>query len=243
MTGRPLRPPVFEIGLKGYAYGAEAVRLAKAADRIAAELGVSVVFDPPAVDIAAVARETRHLLVFAQHLDPVAPGRGVGAMLAEAIREAGADGAMLNHPERPMTLGEIERALGRAREVGLRTLVYADSPEQAAGLAMLGPDIVLAEPPELIGGTRSAATKMRAFVDRTVEMVGRVDPAIVVMCSAGVQTADDVVAMMALGVDGTGSSSGILRAPDPVVRMDEMIRAMHRTWTGLHPGVVAATDR
>ncbi len=238
MTDRALRPPVFEIGLKGYAYGAEAVRLAKAADRLAAELDVSIVFDPQAVDIPAVARETEHILVFAQHLDPVPPGRGVGAMLAEAVRAAGAEGAMLNHSERPMTLAEIERALVRAREVGLRTLVYADSPEQAAGLAMLGPDIVLAEPPELIGGSRSAATEMREFVDRTVELVGRVDPAIIVMCSAGVQTAADVAAMMALGVDGTGSSSGILRAPDPVVRMDEMIRAMHRTWTRLHPGAI-----
>jgi triosephosphate isomerase len=239
MTRPALRPPVFEIGLKGYAYGAEAVRLATAADRIAADLGVSIVFDPQAVDIPAVARATEHILVFAQHLDPVTPGRGVGAMLAEAVREAGADGAMLNHSERPMALGEIERALRRAREVGLRTLVYADSPEQAAGLAMLGPDIVLAEPPELIGGSRSAATEMRVFVDRTVELVTRIDPRIVVMCSAGVQTADDVAAMMALGVGGTGSSSGILRAPDPVARMEEMIAAMHRTWTRLHPEAIA----
>ncbi len=232
---RALRPPVFEIGLKGYAYGAEAVRLAKAADRIAGALGVSVVFDPPAVDIAAVARETRHLLVFAQHLDPVTPGRGVGTMLAEAVREAGAAGAMLNHSERPMTLGDIERAIGRAREVGLATLVYADSPEQAAAVANFGPDIVLAEPPELIETSRSAATEMRGFVERAVELVARVDPRIIVMCGAGVQTPDDVAAMMALGVGGTGSSSGILRADDPVARMTDMIAAMHRSWLALHP--------
>jgi triosephosphate isomerase len=241
MNRPPLRPPVFEIGLKGYAYGAEAVRLAQAADRIAAELGVSVVFDPQAVDIPAVARATAHIHVFAQHLDPVTPGRGVGAMLAEAVREAGADGAMLNHSERPMALGDVERALARAREVSLLTLVYADSPEAAAGLAMLGPDIVLAEPPDLIATERSAATEMRAFVERAIELVGRVDPRVIVMSAAGVQTARDVTTMMALGVGGTGSSSGILRAPDPVARMDEMIRAMHRAWTDLHGGEPVAT--
>ena len=238
MADRVLRPPVFEIGLKGYAYGAEAIRLAKAADRVASQLGVSVVFDPQAVDIAAVARETRHLLVFAQHLDPVMPGRGVGTMLAEAVREAGAQGAMLNHSERPMTLGDIERAIARAREVGLATLVYADSPEQAAGVAMLGPDIVLAEPPELIATSRSAATEMRGFVERAVDLVARVDPRIIVMCGAGVQTPEDVAVMMALGVGGTGSSSGILRADDPVARMTEMIGAMHRSWVALHPETV-----
>lgn len=239
MSAPRLRAPVFEIGLKGYLYGAGAVRLARAADRLARELGVSVVFDPQTVDIPAVARETSHLLVFAQHMDPVTPGRGVGSVLAEAIREAGAFGAMLNHSERPMPLGDIDRAIRRAREVGLATLVYADSPEQAAAVAMLGPDIVLAEPPELIATSRSTATEMRDFVERAVELVAGVDPGIIVMCGAGVQTADDVARMMALGVGGTGSSSGILKAPDPVGRMTEMITAMQRAWADLHPAPVA----
>jgi triosephosphate isomerase len=230
-----IRPPVFEIGLKGYAWGAEAVRLARSADRIGEDLGVSIVFDPQAVDIPAVARETRHLLVFAQHLDPAPPGRGVGGMLAEAVREAGAHGAMLNHSERRMALGDINGAIRRAREVGLATMVYADSPEEAAAVAVLGPDIVLAEPPELIATSRSAATEMRGFVERAVEMVGRVDPRIIVMCGAGVQTPDDVTRMMELGVGGTGSSSGILRAADPVAQMEAMITAMHHAWMDMHP--------
>jgi triosephosphate isomerase len=230
-----IRPPVFEIGLKGYAWGAEAMRLARAADRIGEELGVSIVFDPQAVDIPAVARETRHLLVFAQHMDPVAAGRGAGYVLAEAIREAGAVGTMLNHSERRMTLADINRAIGRAREVGLATMVCADSPEEAAAVAMLGPEIVLAEPPELIATSRSAATEMRGFVERTVEMVARIDPGIIVMCGAGVQTPDDVAGMIGLGVGGTGSSSGILRAADPVAQMEAMITALHDAWMDMHP--------
>jgi len=237
-----LRAPVFEIGLKGYAYGAEAVRLARAADELSAELGVSVVFDPQAVDIAAVARATRNILVFAQHIDPVMPGRGVGSVLAEAVKEAGAVGVMLNHSERRLTLSDINRSIGRAREVGLATMVYADAPEEAAALAMLGPDMILAEPPDLIATSRSAATEMRGFVERAVELVGRIDPRIIVMCGAGVQSPADVAAMMALGVGGTGSSSGILRAADPIATMRSMIIAMHRAWLELHP-TAATNDR
>ena len=231
--GRRVREPVFEIGLKGYLYGADAVRLAQAADRLSRELDVSVIFDPQAVDIPAVARATERLLVFAQHMDPVAVGRGVGSVLPEAIREAGAVGTLLNHSERRMTLGDINRAIVRAREVGLATLVCADSPEEAAAVAQLGPDIVLAEPPELIATSRSAATEMRGFVERSVELVGRIDPGIIVMCGAGVQTPDDVEKMIELGVGGTGSSSGVLKAADPVALMRAMLTAMKRSWEEL----------
>jgi triosephosphate isomerase len=230
-----LRAPVFEIGLKGYAYGVEAVRLARAADRLCQDLDVTVIFDPQHVDIPAVARETRHLAVFAQHLDPVTVGRGAGYVLAEALREAGAVGTMLNHSERRMTLADITRAIGRAHEVGLATMVCADSPEEAAAVAMLGADIVLAEPPELIATSRSAATEMRGFVERSVELVGRVDPGIIVMCGAGVVTPEDVVGMVGLGVGGTGSSSGILKAADPIGQMEAMISALHHAWVDAHP--------
>ncbi len=238
-----LRAPVFEIGLKGYAYGAEAVRLARAADRLSEELEVTVIFDPQHVDIPAVARETRHLAVFAQHMDPVTVGRGAGYVLPEAIRAAGAVGTMLNHSERRMTLADIYRAIKRAQEVGLATLVCADSPEEAAAVAMLGPDIVLAEPPELIATSRSAATEMRGFVERAVEMVGRIDPEIIVMCGAGVQTPDDVVRMIGLGVGGTGSSSGILKAADPIGQMEAMIAAVHQAWMDMHPAAGSVERR
>jgi triosephosphate isomerase (TIM) len=240
----PLRPPLFEIGLKGYLYGSAAVDLAREADRASMETGVAVVFDPQAVDIPAVARATSRLLVFAQHMDPLEPGRGVGGVLAEALAEAGAVGTLLNHAERRMTLADIDRAISRARSVGLATVVCCDSPEEAAALAHMGPDIVLAEPPELIGGGESVGRRMRGFVERAIELVGLVDPRIIVGCGAGVQTPEDVAQMVSLGVGLTGSTSGILRARDPVATMWAMVRAMADSWDRLHPsGAAAARGR
>jgi triosephosphate isomerase (TIM) len=229
-----LGAPIFEIGLKGYLWGEAAVRLACEADRAAAELGVTVVFDPQAVDIPAVAAATEHLLVFAPHMDGIEPGRGQGAMLPEALRAAGAVGAMLNHAERPMTLAEIDAAIRRGREVGLLTLVATDSPEQAAAVARLGPDIVLAEPPELIGGDRSVATAMRGFVETTLALVGAVDPDIVVMSAAGIRTPADVTRMVELGIGATGTTSGITRAEDPIAQTWAMLRAMREAWDRVH---------
>ena len=235
-TGPLIRPPVFEIGLKGYCWGATAVRLAVEADRLAERLGVSIVFDPQAVDIPAVAAATRHLLVYAQHMDPAPPGRGVGGILAEAIRDAGAVGTLLNHSEKRLTLEDLAHAVARARETGLGTLVFADTPEEAAELARLGPDIVLAEPPSLIATRRSAGAVMSEFVEATVAAVRAIDPTILVMSGAGVNTPDDVARMVRLGLDGTGSSSGILKADDPVRVMREMLEALADAWEDLHPG-------
>jgi len=231
----PIRPPVFEIGLKGYSWGAAALRLALEADRAADELGVAVVFDPQTVDIPAIAAATRHIHVWAQHLDPFLPGRGVGGVLAEALRDAGATGTLLSHSEKRMSLPNIAAAIARARETGLGTMVFADSPEEAAALARLGPDIVLAEPPELIATGQAVGGRMADFVTRTVELVGAVDPSIIVMSGAGVSTADDVATVMRLGLGGTGSSSGILMAPDPIATMWTMLEATARAWSELHP--------
>ena len=235
MTRARIAAPVFEIGLKGYRWGAAAVELAVEADRLAADLGISVVYNPQAVDIPAVAAATSRILVFAQHMDPVPPGRGVGAVLAEALREAGAVGTLLNHSEKPMSLGAMAQAIERARAAGLATLVFADSPAEAAALAHLGPDIILAEPPELIATGRSAGTVMAGFVTETLAAVRAIDPGILVMSGAGVNGPDDVEAMIRLGLDGTGSSSGILRAPDPVAAMQAMLESAARAWREAHP--------
>ncbi len=229
-TGHPIRPPVFEIGLKGYCWGADAIRLAVEADLLAERLGVSIVFGPQAVDIPAIASATRHILVYAQHMDPAPPGRGVGGVLAEAIRDAGAVGTLLNHSEKRMTLGDLSRAVARARDTGLGTLVFADSPREAAAVAQLGPDIILAEPPDLIATGRSAGAVMAGFVEETVAAVRAIDPAILVMSGAGVNTPADVAGMVRLGLDGTGSSSGILKADDPVRVMQEMLEALAGAW-------------
>lgn len=229
-----IRPPVFEIGLKGYSWGADAVRLAVEADALAEALGVSIVFNPQTVDIPAVAAATSRILVFAQHMDPVAPGRGVGAVLAEALRDAGAVGTLLNHSEKPMPLGALAQAIERAHACSLATLVFADSPAEAAALAHLGPDIILAEPPSLIATGVSAGNVMAGFVADTVAAVKGIDQSILVMSGAGVSGPEDVDRMIRLGLDGTGSSSGILRAPDPVAAMRAMLEAEARAWADTH---------
>ena len=233
-TGISLKPPLFEIGLKGYLYGKEALELAKAADSISKRYGVTIIFDPQYVDIQKIAKETDNLCVFAQHMDSVKIGTGIGSILPEALKEAGAIGTLLNHAERRITLSEIRRTIKRADEVGLVTVVCADSPQEAAAIAHLNPNIILAEPPELIGTEKSVGNVQKEFILETITMVKKINPEIIICNGAGIRTADDVKDVIRLGAEATGSTSGILKAENPVKKMEEMVRALKEVWLETH---------
>lgn len=232
---RAVRAPVFEIGPKGYLWGPAALLLARATDTVATRLDVDVIFDPQAVDLAPCAAITSRIHVWAQHVDALPPGRGHGSILAESVRAAGATGTLVNHVERRLAPDVLAATLDRAREAGLFTLVFADTPEEAGAYARLGPSIVLAEPPSLIGTGQSAGAFMADFVRATVDAVKGVDPSILVMSGAGVSGPDDVERMIELGLDGTGASSGICKAPDPAAVMTAMLEALARAWARVHP--------
>ncbi len=227
--------PIFEIGLKGYIYGDEAVELAKQADRVGHEHGVTIILNPQCVDISRIADATEHLFVFSQHMDAVTVGRGAGGVLPEAIKAAGATGTLLNHAEFRVTLSAIARTIERVDEVGLATMVCADSVAEVSAVAQLRPNIILAEPPDLIGSDKSVAREMQGFVKESIEAARRIDPDITVMCSAGIKTPEDVAQVVQLGVDATGSSSGILLAKDPVDQMEAMVIALAETWRATRP--------
>jgi len=149
---------------------------------------------------------------------------GNGSILPEAVKEAGAAGTFLNHAEKPMPPGEIAEAIRRTTEVGLISLVCVASPEEAAAIARLGPDIILAEPPALIGTDQAVSGRNDDFLSRTLQTVRAFDPEILLFNSAGIRT----------GADGTGSTSGILKADDPVAKVREMVKAVREAWNEIH---------
>jgi triosephosphate isomerase len=50
------------------------------------------------------------------------------------------------------------------------------------------------------------------------------------MIASGVSTADDCYNVVKLGADGTGATSGILNAPSPAVRVQEMAEAIVKAY-------------
>lgn len=226
-----LRPPFFEIGPKSYLYGQDVIDLAKAADAASEKYDVDIIFTTPVVEIARVKAATKRIHVFAPHMDPLRPGRGLTEILPESLVAVGAEGVMLNHCERPLTLGILKETIARAKEVGLATIVCADSCAEASCIAMLHPDIIVAEPSELVGTGVSCGPDYVAAATRAVKDI---DPDILVLTAAGISNGDDVFNTILAGADATGSSSGIAKAPDRAAMVEEMISAVRRAWNERH---------
>ncbi len=230
-----LAPPFFEVGPKVYAWGPDVVALARAADRLGAAHDVRIVLTPQYVDIPAVARAVERVLVFAQHMDALRPGRGIGAVLPEAVRAAGAHGVLLNHAERRLSHEELARTMERADEVGLATMVCADDAAQAAVIARLHPHVIIVEEPGMIaGGSRNHGAD--AAIRAANETIWAIDPEIRVLHGAGIGGPRDVYEVIAAGAQAVGSSSAIFEAADPVAMLESMIRAVRRAWDEVHTG-------
>ena len=228
---RKMQVPFFEIGPKSYLYGDDVLELALAADKAAEKYDVNIIFTTPVVDIRRVKENTKNIHVYAPHMDPIYPGRGLADILPESLVAAGADGVMLNHCEKPLDFEVLKETIARADEVGLTTIVCADSLADASKIATLNPDIIVAEPSELIGTGVSVGTE---YVEAATKSVKDVNPEILVLTAAGISNGEDVYNTIISGADATGSSSGIAKAEDRAAMVDEMIAAVRRAYDERH---------
>ena len=224
---RKIRTPFFEIGPKNYLYGSDIISLAGYAQTASRKWDVDVIFTTPYMNIERVAREFPDLFVFAPHMDPLKPGRGLADVLPEAVRAAGACGVMLNHTERPLDLNTLQQTLKRADEANLLTIVCSDTLAEAKAVAQMGPDLMVAEPADLIGGSDAADV---SYVAASVKAVREIDPDIRVLVGGGVHSGEDVYRIIYAGADATGSSSAIATAADPEAIINEMIQAVRQAW-------------
>ncbi|MBQ8291368.1 MAG: triose-phosphate isomerase [Clostridia bacterium] len=231
MNEKRVKLPFFEIGPKSYLYGDDILDLAKAADAASEKYGVDIIFTTPIVDIRRVREATKNIHVFAPHMDPIVPGRGLADVLPESLVAAGADGVMLNHVEKPISFETLEATIKRANEVGLTTIVCADSLAEASKIATLAPDIIVAEPSELIGTGVSVG---KEYVEAATKSVKDVNADILVLTAAGISNGEDVYNTIIAGADATGSSSGVAKAKDRAAMVDEMISAVRRAWDERH---------
>lgn len=194
--------------------GEKAVKFAKIAEQVSKDTGVCIALAPQMTDLQRVATASE-VPVFAQHIDPVPPGRGTGSILAEAVVEAGAIGTLLNHSERQLRLADLEASVTRAKEVRLKICICSNNQTVSGAAAALNPDFIAVEPPELIGTGIPVSKTQPEVVTATVETIHRVNPDVIPLCGAGISTGEDVAAALKLGTYGVLLASGVTKAANP----------------------------
>lgn len=221
-----IRVPLIIINFKSYleATGKNAVELAKLAEKVSMETNVSIGVAPQFTDITSVSSAVR-IPVFAQHIDPIEPGSYTGHVLADAVKEAGAIGTLINHSERQLNISEIQKAIQIARKKDLISIVCANNQMVSAAVATLSPDMVAVEPPELIGTGMSVSKVQPEVVLSTVKVVKDANPGVIVLCGAGICCGDDVTAALRLKTQGVLLSSAVVRAKNPYSVMLELAKA------------------
>lgn len=221
--------PFFEYGPKCYMYGKTLVKMAKGLEKLAKKYKVNVILDIPDTEIYNVAKNvnSKYVHIYTQHMDSIPVGRGMGRTLPEAVKEAGAVGVMLNHAERKLTLEEIEKAINRADELNLATMVCADSIEEVKAISKLAPNILVAEPTELIGTGKPAD---KEYVDEVIKVIKEINPNIKPFPSAGITKGEDCYNIIKAGSSASGCSSAIAKAENPLKLAEEMISAVRRAY-------------
>ncbi len=221
--------------MKNYIYGDDVLAYAKAADAASEEYDVDVLFVAPYTEIRRVRENTERLIVLAPYMDAIRPGRGIADVLPEALKAAGAQGVVLNHSERPMTINAIKKTIDRANELDLLTFVCADTVAEAQALALLHPDILNPEPTELIGSGNVSDIR---YVKEVIRAVKSIDESILVEQAAGITNAQQVYDFIMEGSEAAGSASGILTSPNPHSLLNAMVRSVSKARDDLQDGKI-----
>ena len=211
------------VNFKAYkeALGEKADILAKKFEKIDSELDGEVIVAPSNVDLLrAVDKDVK---TYAQHTGPLETGSHTGHTVAEAVEASGVSGTLINHSEKRMDAEDIEKAVERCGNLGLETVVCAQTVDEVEEYSSFDPDFIAFEPPELIGGETAVSQAepevIREAVDRTAEGVGT-------LTGAGIKSSEDVSKSIELGCQGVLVASGVVKSENPVESLENLCEGL-----------------
>ncbi|KKU10171.1 MAG: Triosephosphate isomerase [Candidatus Woesebacteria bacterium GW2011_GWB1_45_5] len=204
------------------ATGERAVSLTKILENVAQEAQIKIIPVVQAVDIKEVIAATT-LEVWTQKIDPVEFGAHTGSIVPEAVLEDGAMGTFLNHSEAKFAnFDELAKASDRAKEAGLKTLIFAKDLEELKNVCSLNPNFVAYEPPELIGSTSTSVAEARPEIISEAHAAANA-AGIPLIVGAGVHSQNDVRKCLELGAVGVAVATDIVKAENPAKELLDLI--------------------
>ena len=188
------------------ATGESSLNLAKICAEVSQITGIKII---PIVQAADIFRlSIQGFVVWAQHVDGIDFGPHTGLLLPQAILSAGAKGTLLNHAEKKLPLPEIEKIMAKFSG---QTLICISSLEEGRQLALLKPNFLAYEPPELIGEQVSVSQAQPEIITAFINEIKEIP----VLVGAGIHQQEDVQKALSLGAKGILVSSDVVLSANP----------------------------
>jgi len=206
------------LSLKTYkeSTGEVAIKLLSCVKKISEETGVKIVPAVQPTDIYRVKKELG-IEVWAQHMDPIEPGKNMGWLSPYALKEAGATGVVINHSEHKMSDDMVKKTLDKAKEYRFANVIIGFNPEMIIKFDSWGPDFVSYEREDMIGTGVSMLTQEAENIKKLVAVLK--NPLII---GAGISTGEDTKQAVKLGAKGAILASGFVLAKDPEAKLREL---------------------
>jgi len=223
-----LQEPILIINFKNYAeiQGERCLALARQVEEVARELCLedSIAIAPPTPALALISSCVDKITVIAQHVDDANEGSTTGYVTAEMLKSFNIRGSLVNHSEHRLDLNTIKGILNRLKRLNMLSIVCANTPDEVKRLALLNPDYIAIEPPELIGTGNAVSKSKPEVIVNAVEALNSSSSKII--CGAGIVDASDVKAALRLGSKGILVASGVIKAKDWKAKVHELAEAL-----------------
>ena len=194
--------------------GEKAIDLVKIIEEVSEETQNKIIPVVQATDIKEIAGSSK-LEIWAQSVGFEDYGAHTGAILPEAVYEDGALGTFLNHSEIKLSdFDKLEATVKRAKEVDLKTLIFASNVAELVKILSLKPTYAAYEPPELIGSKTTSVSQAKPEIIAKGVTLSK-EAGIPLIVGAGVSSSKDVKTCMELGAVGVAVASDVVIADDP----------------------------
>ncbi len=204
------------------ASGENATKLAEIVAAVSNNSPVQLVICPQAADIYRIREKFPNLKIWAQHMDPISPGRHTGWTSPTTLLMSGANGTLINHSEHKLeNVDEIKSTIETCKQYQLLSCVALNDTKLINELKSSSPDIIAFEPQELIGGSNSI---LDLDPQRAIEFIAQAqNSGSSLVLGAGVRDKQDISTALSLGFQGVLIASGFVTATDPTNYLQSLL--------------------
>lgn len=206
------------LALKTYkqSTGDQVIRLLSSVKKIITETNVSIIAVAQATDIYRIRKEL-DIEVWAQHVDPIDPGKNTGWISPYSVKEAGATGVLINHSEHKLKEEVIIKTVKKARQHNLKIILIGQTVEMVKKFDSFDIDFLSFEKEDLIASPVSMIDQQEETIKSLVKIVKH--PLII---GAGINDGEDTRKSKAAGAVGVLMATYFVTAPDPEKKLREL---------------------